>query len=110
MASNTCPPGAPGNLTAQVIFDPNPKVQLGWLDNTWNEAGFNVLRKNGQPNDPGDYVLVGTVGQNQTQYIDATVLPESTYTYRVFAYNQYGQNGSADLCQSHLIATSPKKI
>ena len=94
LLSDMCPPGATGNLTAQVIFDPNPQVQLSWQDNTWNEAGLNVLRKNGQPNDPGDYVLVGTVGQNQTQYIDATVLPESTYTYRVFAYNQYGQNGS----------------
>ncbi|MBE0570664.1 MAG: T9SS type A sorting domain-containing protein [Ignavibacteriaceae bacterium] len=76
------------------MFDPGPKVQLGWQDNTWNEAGFDVLRKNGQPSDPGDYVLVGNVGQNQTQFIDATVAPESTYTYRVFAYNQYGQNGS----------------
>ena len=88
------PPNAPSNLTAQVIFDPGPKVQLGWQDNSWNESGFRVNRKNGQPNDPGDYVIVGTVGQNQTQYIDATVAPESTYTYRVFAYNQYGQNGS----------------
>jgi len=26
--------------------------------------------------------------------LDGTVLPESTYTYRVFAFNQYGQNGS----------------
>ncbi len=94
LLSDMCPPGAPGNLTAQIIFDPNLQVQLGWQDYTWNEDGFKVLRKNGQPGDPGNYILVGTVGQNQIQYIDDTVLPESTYTYKVFAYNQYGQNSS----------------
>jgi len=88
------PPEPPSNLTAQVIFNPGPQVQLGWLDNSYDEDGFNVLRKNGQPNDPGDYVLIGTVGQNITQFNDAAVLAESTYTYRVFAYNPWGQNGS----------------
>ena len=38
LASNMCPPGAPGNLTAQVIFDPNPQVQLGWQDNSWERS------------------------------------------------------------------------
>ena len=47
-----CPPGAPSNLTAQVIFNPNPQVQLGWQDNSWNESGFKIYRKNGHPNDP----------------------------------------------------------
>jgi len=88
------PPGAPSNLNAQVIYNPNPQIQLNWQDNSWNESGFRIFRKNGQPGDPGNYILVGTVGQNQIQYIDDTVLPESTYTYKVFAYNQYGQNSS----------------
>jgi hypothetical protein len=88
------PPNTPSNLTAQVIFDPGPKVQLGWQDNSGNETGFRVYRKNGEPNDPGNYSLIGTVAQNITQYLDETVLPESTYTYRVFAYNEYGQSGS----------------
>jgi hypothetical protein len=87
-------PYPPSNLTAQVIFNPDPQVQLNWQDNSFNEVGFRVFRKNGNPNDPGDYILIGTVGQNITQYIDVTVLPESTYTYRVFAYNEYGQTGS----------------
>ncbi len=89
-----CSPGAPGNLTAQVIFNPNPQVQLGWQDNSGNESDFRVYRKNGQPNDPGEYVLIGTAPKDTIQYVDATVIAESTYTYQVFAYNGWGQNGS----------------
>ena len=37
---------------------------------------------------------MGQTQNNITQYIDNTVLPESTYTYRVFAFNQFGENGS----------------
>jgi hypothetical protein len=94
MCLSCVPPYAPSNLTAQVIFNPNPQVQLGWQDHSWNEYGFKIYRKYGNPNDPGNYEVIDTVYNNITQYIDATVLPESTYTYRVFAYNQYGQNGS----------------
>ena len=54
------PPNPPSNLTAQVIFNPNPQVQLGWQDNSGNESGFRIYRKFGYPNDPNDYVLVGT--------------------------------------------------
>jgi len=88
------PPNSPANLNAQVIFNPSPQVQLNWQDNSWNESGFKIYRKFGYPNDPGNYFIIDTVFNNITQFIDVTVLPESTYTYRVFAYNQYGQNGS----------------
>jgi hypothetical protein len=88
------PPIPPSNLTAQIIYNPNPQVQLGWQDNSWDEYGFKIYRKYGYPNDPGDYTIIDTTFSNITQFIDTSVLPESTYTYRVFAYNQYGQNGS----------------
>jgi hypothetical protein len=79
---------------AQLIFNPNPNVLLNWQDNSWDEYGFIINRKFGFPYDPGDYIVIDTTVQNITQFIDTTVLPESTYTYRVFAFNQYGQSGS----------------
>jgi hypothetical protein len=87
-------PNAPSNLTAQVIFNPNPQVQLGWQDNSWNESGFKIFKKNGYPNDPGEFIVIDTVLNNNTQYTDTSVIKDSTYSYRVFAFNQWGQNGS----------------
>jgi hypothetical protein len=88
------PPNPPSNLTAQVIFNPSPQVQLNWQDNSYNEYGFKIYRKYGSPSDPGNYFVIDTVFTNITQFIDTSVLPESTYTYRVFSFNPYGQNGS----------------
>ena len=88
------PPDAPTNLTAQVIFDPGPKVQLGWQDNSWNENGFRIYRKKGYPGSQTNYILVGVTPINFTQVVDSTVLPESTYTYKVIAYNDFGENSS----------------
>jgi hypothetical protein len=88
------PPYPPTNLTAQVIYNPGPQVQLNWQDNSWDEYGFKVYRKYGYPNDPGDYIIIDTTFSGVTQFIDSSVMPESTYTYRVFAFGQYGQSGS----------------
>jgi hypothetical protein len=88
------PPNAPGNLTAEVIPILNPQVQLGWQDNSWNENGFKIFRKKGYPNDPGEFIAIDTALSNITQYIDTSVTKDSTYSYSVFAFNQWGQNGS----------------
>ncbi len=93
-SSFSYPPTAPSNLTAQVIYDPEPKIKLNWQDNSFNENGFTIARKFGYPNDPGNYVMAGGVGPNITQFIDSDVIPETTYTYRVFAHNYAGQSCS----------------
>jgi len=88
------PPDAPTNLTSQVIFNPNPQVQLNWQDNSWDENGFRLFRKKGYPGSPTNYILVGVTPGNFTQVVDSTVLPESTYTYKVTSFNLYGENTS----------------
>lgn len=88
------PPNPPSNLTAQVILNPDPQVQLNWQDNSWNENGFKIFRKKNYPNDPGEFIVIDTILSNITQYIDTSVIKDSTYSYSVFAFNQWGQNGS----------------
>ena len=88
------PPNAPTNLTSQVIVNPNSQVQLGWQDNSWDENGFRLFRKKGYPGSQTNYVLVGVTPSNFTQVVDSTVLPESTYTYKVTSFNLYGENTS----------------
>ena len=88
------PPNAPSNLTAQVIYNPGPQVQLNWQDNSSDEDCFGIYKKLGYPSDPGNYEWIGIVQANVTQFLNTTVMPESTYTYRVFAYNWFGSNES----------------
>jgi hypothetical protein len=87
-------PVAPSNLTSQVYYLPELQVRLSWQDNSWNEDGFRIYRKDGYFGQPGNFELVGTVYSNVTQYSDNTVSPNSIYTYRICALNAYGMNAS----------------
>ena len=88
------PPEAPTNLTSQVIVNPNAQVQLNWQDNSWDENGFRIFRKMEYPGAQTNYILVGVTSGNITQVVDSTVLPESTYTYKVISFNTFGENTS----------------
>jgi hypothetical protein len=46
------------------------------------------------PNQQNFYRLIGTVSINTVQFLDNTVIPETVYDYRVFAYNTCGSSGS----------------
>ncbi|MBN1146187.1 MAG: carboxypeptidase regulatory-like domain-containing protein [Anaerolineales bacterium] len=84
----TPPPDAPSNLTASATCN---QVSLHWTDESDNESGFRIYRK--------DCVLcswtqIGSVGANITSYIDAAVLPLYTYYYKVCAFNIAGESCS----------------
>ncbi|MFI5237078.1 MAG: T9SS type A sorting domain-containing protein [Ignavibacteriales bacterium] len=83
------PPPPAYNLHAYLI-NPFPKVHLYWFNDAWNENGFFILRKNGVPNSQYQYELIATIPSNSTNYNDSNVLEDSTYTYSVVAYNQFG--------------------
>lgn len=90
------PPNAPTNLNANVLSC--NKVQLIWTDNSDNENGFRIERKEGS----GTYIALVTLGSDTTTYLDETVSENKTYTYRVFAFNDYGENAS-----NEKLATTP---
>lgn len=80
-------PFAPTSLNAQLIS--LSKVQLNWTDSSTNETGFKVERKTGSSN----FILLGTVNQNITQYIDSTGLQlKESYIYRIYSYNSKGSS------------------
>jgi Zn-dependent membrane protease YugP len=61
--------------------------QLSWVDNSNNEDGFHVERKLGNN---GIFSFVATVGPNETFYIDDNLDDNTTYCYRVNAFNDVG--------------------
>jgi len=90
-------PTAPSNLIAWP-FDCD--IKLTWTDNSNNENGFEIHRKQGYV-----FHLIGTTGANVTTSWDYE-LPPGHYYYYLRAYNSYGtsqktlqQGATATQCQ-----------
>jgi hypothetical protein len=62
---------------------------LTWQDNSTNEMGFTVERKSDPAGCAGvvPFVVLGSVGANIKTYVDATILDNTPYCYRVQAWN-----------------------
>jgi subtilisin family serine protease len=76
-------PAAPTNLNAQVFGD---DIRLTWTDNSGNESGFDIYRKNGCI-----FVQFDYTDPNVTTYWDYD-LPPGTYIYYVRAFNADGDS------------------
>src|SRR3989344_8879879 len=81
---STPPPPAPVITTAEAT--PN-SVYLKWTDESPREFGFLIIR---------DGVKVGETDKNFSQWTDASVLPDTTYTYMVVAWNKEGSGASPE--------------
>ncbi|MCG8700689.1 MAG: BspA family leucine-rich repeat surface protein [Bacteroidales bacterium] len=77
-------PGAPSNLTGSKTG--LAKVQLSWTDNTDQENGFYIERKDGD----NSFVVIDSVLLNMTTYVDESIIASGDYSYRIAAYNATG--------------------
>lgn len=76
------PPEAPADL--EVTTD-GTAVTLNWSDNSTDELGFKIERRE----DAEDtYRQIDKVGQNETEFIDHGLDEATTYHYRVRAYKE----------------------
>jgi len=80
------PPEAPTSLTAQAVA--GGKVLLNWTDNSNNEDGFKIERRDGA----SSFTEIAQVSANANSYLDTGLTIEETYTYRVFAFNAAGNS------------------
>ena len=98
------PPDAPSSLTATATG--TETVDLGWTDNSGNETGFKVERKTEAGADP--FVVVATVGPNVTSTTDGGLTANTTYRYRVLAYNAAGNSSySAEVTETTWAGSGP---
>ena len=79
------PPDHPTDLSATTA---GLTVSLSWTDNSSNETGFKILRKDTLK---GSYSQIGSASANATSYSD-TVSAAGKYWYRVKATNAYGDS------------------
>jgi hypothetical protein len=82
------PPTAPGNL--HVSSTTQGSVTLAWQDNASNEDGFQIYRYNGST-----YTHYATVPANTTTYTDINVTCNTSYSYKITAYNSTYESAQA---------------
>jgi hypothetical protein len=83
--TGTSAPAAPSNLSASAAS--SSAINLSWTDSSSNEDGFQVERLVG-----GTWTQVGVVGANVTSWQDTGLVADTTYSYRVRAYNAAGES------------------
>jgi subtilisin family serine protease len=88
----------PSNLNATVQSE--TKILLTWTDNSSNESGFKIERKTGVS---GVFAEIATVAANVTTYLDTGLLANTTYIYRIRAYDSTGYSSYSD----EAVATTP---
>jgi len=95
------PPSYPTNIIANALsYD---SLKLAWIDNSVDETGFEIYRST---NAVGPYEIVYTAKADSVSFVDTTVLPSTTYYYKVQAINKYGSSGYATN-QNKNFATTP---
>ncbi len=68
-------------------------VELSWEDNSGNEDGFNLFRKE---SGEAEYTQIGSTGENSTEYTDNGVSCGKEYTYFVQGYNENSVSGGSN--------------
>lgn len=89
------PPAAPTDL--QAISAGQTAIDLSWTDNSDNETGFRIERS---PNGTSGWVERDTVGANVTTYQDTGLNCNTTYYYRVCAYNGAGDSDYSNVANA----------
>ena len=79
-------PNAPSNLVATVAS--SSAINLAWVDNASNETGYYVDRSP----DGITWSLIATLGSNTLNFSDSGLGADTTYDYRVYAYNSIGNS------------------
>jgi len=77
------PPTAPSGLSA--VESGYDKINLSWTDNSSDELGFKIERRLGTED---RYAQIASVAANVTTYLDTGLTGNTSYMYRVRAYNE----------------------
>ena len=94
------PPAVPTELRVTRYTSTN--VALAWNDTSGDEDGFSVERST----DGVAWAEIARLGANATGHDDVTVLPATTYSYRVRAYNDAGYSAASGVVTIAVPATS----
>jgi subtilisin family serine protease len=94
------PPSAPSNLTSLAVS--SSQINLNWSDNSSNEDGFRIERCAGASGNclDANFQEIAQLGQNVTTFNNTGLPAQTTYTYRVRAYNSIGPSAYSNSAQA----------
>ncbi len=98
------PPLAPSNLVA-TAFSPT-QINLTWADNAGNEDGFTIQRATTSDFSGPSLTTITLNGADQTSYSDMGLTGNTTYYYRVQAFNAAGPSAWSNTAS----ATTPNAL
>jgi len=85
------PPASPSDVTATTVTSTSTRVS--WTDNSGNETGFKVFASR----DNKTWTLLGAVGANVTAVTHTGLRRNTTYYYKVQAYNDAGASADSNV-------------
>ncbi len=89
----------PSNLTAEAIG--SSQISLTWQDNSSNELTFTIARR--APGKNWDVLVL--LPPDRTVFVDAGLLPASTYSYQVVAFAE-GTDGEPVYGESNIVTAT----
>ena len=103
---------APSSLTATATS--SSSIQLAWQDNNDNETGSKIERKSGGCSSTNTWSQIKTVGVNVKTTANTSLTADTTYSYRVRAYNADGNspysNCASAKTAASLTSSAPKNL
>ncbi len=94
-------PAAPEDLDADTLS--SSKIKIEWTDVSANETGYKIERKKSS----GSFLEIATLGENTDKYTDTGLNADTTYSYRVRAYNSFGDS---DYSNTASATTEPEVV
>jgi subtilisin family serine protease len=96
-AATLAPPAAPANLVATVVS--SSRIDLHWTDSSTYEGGFKVERST----DGVNFTQLSTIAANGTVYFSTGLVADTTYYYRVRAYEGSNHSEYSDAASAHTL-------
>jgi len=94
LGSGGPPPGLPAVPTAlTAIVSSTTQINLSWMDNSTDEAGFKVYRRAAGEN---TWTLLSTLAPNTVTFANTGLTPGTTFTYQVTAFNNAGESSPSN--------------
>ncbi|MCX5687463.1 MAG: carboxypeptidase regulatory-like domain-containing protein, partial [Candidatus Omnitrophica bacterium] len=91
-------PATPTNLTATA--SDSTQIDLNWQDNSKNETGFKIERSLNPNAVSKNWSQIATVSKDVTTYSNLNLNANTTYYYRVKAYNEKGESGYSNIANA----------
>ncbi len=96
------PPASPTALSAAAAS--SSQINLLWTDNSVNENGFSIERST---NGIDGWTEIGFAAANISSYADTGLVSDTTYHYRVSAYNVIGNSGYTNTAAATTLGLPP---